>query len=71
MLVRGISYALNSNYQTSRTNLEVSMRRLSSGDKFAKTGVELGGELSVSERFRHRIRSAEASINRVSGRVCP
>ncbi|MBB64410.1 MAG: hypothetical protein CMO81_05045 [Waddliaceae bacterium] len=65
MLVRGISYALNSNYQTSRTNLEVSMRRLSSGDKFAKTGVELGGELSVSERFRHRIRSAEASINSV------
>ena len=37
------------------------MSRIASSDRFEKLGEEIGGHLAISERFRSRIRNAEAS----------
>jgi flagellin len=61
MQINATSFSLNSVYQGHRKGLESSMLRLSTGDRFASTGDGNAGDLSMSQRFRNRVRSAEAS----------
>lgn len=65
MQVSAVGLALNSHYQANRANLEDAMQRLSSGDRLVKAGVEPGSSLSISERFRLKIRNAEASTQSI------
>ncbi|MFT4552127.1 MAG: flagellin [Chlamydiales bacterium] len=61
MLMFSRIYDMHTSYNTSRNELEKSMARIASGDKFVKLGSGLGGNLAMSERFRYRIASAKQS----------
>ena len=63
--VSGSAFSLNTQYQQHRSNLAKSVSRLASGDRFANTGDGNSAELSISQRFRHRIRSADASTTSI------
>ena len=57
------AFALHTNYQRNRKGLEASMARLASGDRLMDAGNGSPADLSISERFRHQIRRAEASTS--------
>lgn len=61
MLMFSRIYDMHTSYNSSKDELEKSMARMATGDKFVKLGSELGGNLAVSERFRYRIASARQS----------
>lgn len=65
MQIQGQAFSLNHNYQKSRMALQASMERLSSGDRQSVVGSESAAVVSVSERLRHRISRAQASISSV------
>lgn len=51
-------HEIHSSYNNSRTLLESSMGRLATGDRFYHLGEGLGGNLSLSEKYRYRIQTA-------------
>lgn len=63
MTLSSKALALNSAYQSSRSALELSMARLSTGDKFAKLDKSDPpmADLAISERFRSQLRAGNAS----------
>ena len=61
MFVSSVSFSLQSNYQKNRTSLSNSISRLSSGDRFSTLGDAPAADLSMSERFRSKIKGADAS----------
>ncbi|SCA62977.1 hypothetical protein SCG7086_AG_00260 [Chlamydiales bacterium SCGC AG-110-P3] len=68
MSIQGLSgsaFGLNTHYQQHRSNLAKSVSRLASGDRFVNAGDGNAAELSISQRFRHRIRSADASTTSI------
>jgi flagellin len=61
----GSTFSLSTLYQGHRDELQKSIARLASGDRYANLGEEVAAGLSMSERFRLRIRNAEASTNSI------
>jgi flagellin len=62
MDINPLALSMSSYYQRSKTNLEASMMRLSTGDKAARLGSEPAANVSISQKFRHKIKAADASI---------
>lgn len=63
--VTGAAFGLSTRYQQHRSALESSVARLASGDRYARAGEEPASLLSISQRFRNRIRSADASTTSI------
>jgi flagellin len=61
MKINAQAFSLNSNYQRSRSALEASMTRLSTGDKTSQPGFEPASSVSISQRLRNNIARANAS----------
>jgi len=59
------AFGLSTLYGRHRFELERSIARLASGDRYANLGEEPAAGLSMSERFRQRIRGADASIHSI------
>lgn len=65
MRIQGPAFTLHSAYQTSRRNLQGSLSRLATGDRFQQLGEGSGADLSLSQRFRHQLKRAEASTTNI------
>lgn len=56
---------IHTDFTSSRNQLENSMARLASGDRFVDPGREPGGDLSLSEKYRYRIQTGEQSTQSI------
>ena len=65
MLVYSRIHHIHTNYHSSKRALEGAMARISSGDRFAISGHNTGGDLALSQRFRNRIVSGEQSTRSI------
>lgn len=65
ILIYSRIHDVHSSYNASKSALESSMARISSGDRFVHTGFNTAGDLALSERLRNRIAVGEQSTRSI------
>ncbi len=63
MIILKRVFGLHQSYTKNKTAMEKSMSRLATGDRLIQPGHGMGGDLSLSEKYRYRIKTAEAATN--------